>query len=143
MYSTPKKRLFELKKELMQLKRKMDKKAKIAEKKGEIPCSFGMEYEYGNWDSYSIFTSDGIEYLIDCTTRYFPNIDFKKIVYINKSFQYCAWKSKKTGKWQNNKAWYSNYDSFTGFYQSRDNYEYYLNMYDRYKINSQIYTGTD
>ena len=125
----------------MQLKRKMDKKAKIAEKKGEIPYSFGLEYEYGNWDYYEIFTSDGIEYDIDCTTRYFPKINFKKIVYINKGIDVKYW--KKNGKSYNNKSWYDSYDSFTGCYQSRDKRGYAQNIFDKYKMKDIIYTGED
>lgn len=122
MYSTPKKRLFELKKELKQLKRKMDKRVIIAESRKEIPKSFGLTYDYGNWSCYSIITSDGTYYAIDCTSRYFPCIDFNKIVYVNKKLL-CN-------------DTYSNYDSTTGYYQIKNNYEYpkYINNKFRVKI---------
>lgn len=136
MYSTPKKRLFELKKELMQLKRKMDKKAKIAEKKGEIPESFAHKYEYGNWGYYEIITSDGTKYNINQDTRYFPNIDFKKIVYIDKG-TVVYW-----GK-NGNVLGYRSYDSFTGFHQIWDIEEYLKYIDNKFKVKDSIYRKED
>ena len=97
--TTPKKRLFELKKELMSLKRKMDKSARQRDNNGLIPLQYLLEYNFADANSYEIITSDGSCYAIDCETREFPNIDFKKILYIRKDFE----SSRKT------------YDTLTGF----------------------------
>lgn len=143
MYSTPKKRLFELKKELKQLKRRMDKRLKIAGKKGERPHSYGLEYEDNSWNTYEIITSDGKMYTMDCTTIYFPDIDFRKIVYVNKTFSTCYWRSKKTGKSCNNKAWFDAYDSVTGYYKGKHDWEYSNNIRNKFHVTETLYTGLD
>ena len=129
--STPKKRLFELKKELRQLKRRMDKKVRISEKNGERPHSYALEYNDDTWDTIEIITSDGIWYGIDCTTIYFPNIDFKRIVYINRKLV-C-----------DNNAKFDSYDSIRGYYKGGYNYKYSNNIKSKFKVTKDIYTGLD
>ena len=84
--TTPKKRLHEMKKELHNFMKKMDKRGRIAIKNGYMPMQYLLEYEFADANSYEVITSDGVCFAIDCETRVFPDIDFKKIVYIRKDF---------------------------------------------------------
>lgn len=142
-YSTPSKRLFELKKELRQLKRRMDKKVRISEKRGERPHSYALYYNDDTWDTIEIITSDGIWYGIDCTTIYFPNINFKRIVYINRKLSSSTWSYKKNGVWHNTAPNYDSYDSEIGYYKSSENKKYYKYIQDKFPIKEHIYTGLD
>lgn len=142
MYTTPKKRLFELKKELKAVKKKMDKLNKYLTNKDLPLCSYGLEKDT-NWNTWEIILSNGTEYDIDGTTTTFPDIDFKKVVYINKTFATQYWKSKKTGKMCNNVSWHNAYDSITGFYNGRKNYEYPKMIREKFNVTNYIYTGED
>lgn len=84
--NTPKKRLHEMKKELLNFKRKVDRQERIAEKNGYMPMQYLLECDFADTNSYEVITSDGICFAIDCETRVFPDIDFKKIIYIRKDF---------------------------------------------------------
>ena len=148
MFSTPKKRLFELKKEVKALKKKMDKDNRNREHCGDSPVCYGLEYDRLGWSCYDIITSDGKCYGIDCTTRIFPDIDFRKVIYINKEFPISSWKKKGTDKWCSNKAWYDSYDSEIGFYVSNYskpmfNREYKNFIRKKFPVKEFIYTGMD
>ena len=83
--NTPKKRLHEMKKELLNFKRKMDRQERIAEKNGYMPMQYLLEWNFANTSAYEFF-ADGKCYVVDCETRTFPEVDFKKIKYIRKTF---------------------------------------------------------
>ena len=142
-YSTPKKRLFELKKELRQLKRRMDKKVKISEKRGERPHSYALHYNDDTWSTIEIITSDNKMYTMDCTTIFFPDIDFRKIVYINKSVLFHIWRNRKTGVCYEHGAKLDSYDSLNGYYKGKYDYEYTKNIQNKFKVKEVIYTGLD
>ena len=143
MFSTPKKRLFELKKELKNLRRKMDKVVRIADKNQTDVKSYGMSHENYMWDTYVIITSDGTAYTIDRTTRYFPDIDFKKILYVGKTYPIMTWRSKKTNKICNNIAWFDAYDSIKGNYTMKENFTYMTSVYERFGVTKTIHSGDD
>lgn len=143
MYSTPKKRLFELKKELLKLKKDMEKKLRISVKTNNEPLSYGLEYGNNTWDTYEVITSDGKCYTIDCTTIFIPDIDFKKIVYISKTYSRRSWKNRKTGKICTNNSWFDAYDSVTGKFNTKDNFSYLKQIREKFNVTEVIYTGLD
>lgn len=142
MYSTPKKRLFELKKELLKLKKDMVKKYCISLKNNTEPLSYGLEYGNNTWDTYEVITSDGKCYTIDCTTFLIPDIDFKKIVYIGKTYPRRSWKNK-VGKVCTNNSWFDAYDSLTGKFNTKDNFSYLKQVREKFNVTDIIYTGLD
>lgn len=143
MYSTPKKRLFELKKELKVLKKNMDKKFRLAVKNHVEPQCYGLKYGNITWDTYEVITSEGKCYTIDFTTIILPDIDFRKIVYIGKTFPTMSWKSKRTGKLCDNKSWFDAYDSLIGKFNTRDNFSYLKQIREKYNVTDIVYTGLD
>ena len=123
MFSTPKKRLFELKKELKVCKKFLDKA-------NGNKC-FG-EFSYSNIGGFTFILNTGELYFISHDTINFPNIDFKKIVYISKTFDRVTYeKNGKIYKTNNN---YSNYDSNIGLYNISDDYGYFQSICNRFNV---------
>ena len=117
---TPKKRLFELKKELRRVQRKIYKYTKLKCDKYNIYADI-TDYCFPRFvNYYEIITSEGIRYVIDRDTETFPNINFRDIVYIRKNFCICFW--TKNGKHLNNLYQKKDQDSITGYYDHT--YEY-------------------
>ena len=85
---TPKKRLFELKKELRRVQNKWykyNKKEQLHNKNILLPINDKTITEYSfpkNIKSYEIFNTVGTAYIIDSTLKDFPIIDYSKICYI-------------------------------------------------------------
>lgn len=128
MFSTPKKRLFELKKELRCVKKIMDKGNRKAIKYGSYSPMW-MEYNWGCGDNYIIITSDRVKFIIACDNTTFPNdLDFSKIIYIRKDLYHYS--SKKLSKSKNSykiykvNCGYDNYDSLSGYFDIKTNYLY-------------------
>lgn len=143
MYSTPKKRLFEMKKELVRLKRRMDKKVRISKKAGQEPYSYGLSYHDKTWDTYRIITSDGKCYELDCTTKVFPDIDFRKIVYVDKKLSTSLFAYTKNGVWHYTEPLNDSYDSLKGYYNRKADWSYENYTNKKFHVTEFIYTGND
>ncbi len=119
---TPKKRLFNLKKELKDVKKRMDK--------GNSKNNFRRFVDY-----YEVITSDHVMYRIHNRLNKFPkNLDFKKIIYINKCYYVEYW--TKNNKTYHNTSPFYTYDSFSGYYDVTLEYMEFIR--DKFYINSVI-----
>ena len=121
MDMTNKKRLFELVKELKQVKKIVDKGIRKADKYN-TDYKMWMDYDWGTADNYIFITSDGKRYMFGCDSRVFPNVDFRKIVYVCKAFEYTTW--KKNGKIYKTTFPGTHYDSNKGYYNISDDCGY-------------------
>ena len=122
----------------------MDKDNKLCEKRNEPLHSFGLEYCCKeNWEAYDFITSDGKLYQIDCTTEVFPDIDFKKIVYINKWLPESLFEYKRNNMWYKIPHNYDSYDSVNGKYKGKYSTDYIKNIKKKFNVIETIYTGLD
>lgn len=122
---TPKKRLFELKKELMAVKKKMNKLNNL---RLHYPTQYFPpvdEYAFPAYiDSYTVITGYGKMYIINCLTNEFPDIKFKNILYIKKTKCNYFNKRMKNGSFKRIDPNWVAFDSYTGKMMTSWNPEY-------------------
>lgn len=123
------KRIVEMKKELRKTFRKM---SKLFELRKTNTNYYSYNYDVDNYcfpkgvTEYTIVTSEGIQYIINALTKEVPDIDFKKIIYVEKYLGGLNYESCDA------------YDTDRGWYRSRDNYDYFNSHIDTYKIKWSI-----
>ena len=101
-----------LKKELMRLKKKM------------VKHTF-KELDFANADYYDIYLKNGYYAIIEYTTKTFPDINFKDIVYINKC--YVAGTHKNI----------THKDSLVGDYDIKQNFKYPKQIQSKYNVDME------
>ena len=120
-------RLMKLRKELRRVKHKMIKYNKIR-KSWDKYFNFEkniMEYSFPTnvWD-YIFITKDGTKYIIDHSTKVFPDVKFSNIIYIMKTYYYPVGYSFK----------YDKYDNVSG--NIYNNWEYNNDIEHKFGVNS-------
>ena len=124
MWSTPKKRLFELKKELKKIKKTLDRKNKYAREHNRPPVML-WDIDHGDVSYYIAIDSDGNEYTIGLTAIDMSIINFDKLVYIRKDVNYYM------------------YDSDIGLYRESVDYSYHTNVDKKYHVSNEISVGCE
>lgn len=112
---TPKKRLFELKKELRHIQRKIYKYSKLNHVNYSNYKDI-VDYCFPKYiNSYTIITSNKKRYIINCFTNEFPaDLNFSRILYICKTKCSCRYKTMKNGTYKKIDPNWIKYDSYTG-----------------------------
>lgn len=127
---TKAKRLIEIKKELRKVRKKMNRLKNINEK--YINKNF---YYYikdvsdycfpKNVTEYTIITRMGIKYIINnLMTNYFPDIDFKDIIYVSKIIHPID--SKNNNVWNSDRGFYN--------WKTEEGWIYFHNAENKYNV---------
>ena len=124
------KRLIEVKKELRKVRKRMNRLKTINETEPNKTYYYYItsvdEYCFPKYvTEYTIITKQGIKYIINnLMTDYFPDINFKDIIYVSKFMGYLS--LNENNCWDTNVGFYS--------WKTVEGWNYFHNAEDRYNV---------